>query len=205
MEILKQTSSTRENLGLLAVMEALKDSERITQRELALQTGLNLKRVNYCLHKLLEKGYIKFQRAKQNPDKRTYLYILTPTGLKAKSQLTYRFLKFTLDFYSKVEDKLGQCLQDFANQGFKKILLYGVSDVAHILNGMITNDSLQVVGIVDPHYVGEEFHNIPVLDLTGFDKLQWDVVVITTLENLEQSEAQLHSLGISTKVIRTLS
>ena len=62
--------------------------EQITQRELARTTGLNLKKVNYCLQKLLEKGYIKFQRVRKNPDKRSYLYILTPAGLKAKSQLT---------------------------------------------------------------------------------------------------------------------
>ncbi|HEY79942.1 MAG TPA: hypothetical protein G4O05_02525, partial [Caldilineae bacterium] len=41
--------------------------------------------------------------AVHNPDKRSYLYILTPAGLQAKSRLTYRFLRFTLDFYEQVE------------------------------------------------------------------------------------------------------
>lgn len=205
MDILKQTSSTRENLGFLAVMEALEDREHITQRELAQQTGLNLKKVNYCLHKLLERGYIKFQRARQNPDKRVYLYILTPAGVKAKSQLTYRFLKFTLDFYSKVEDKLRHCLQDFTDQGVRKILLYGVSDVAHILNGMLANGTIEMVGIVDSNYESEDFHGIPVFDFTAFEKLEWDVVVITTLDNLEESEQKLHALGIAAGVIKTLS
>ena len=68
-------------------MEALEAGERVTQRDLARVTGLNLKKVNYCLRKLLEKGHVKFQRARRNPDKRTYLYILTPAGLRAKSHL----------------------------------------------------------------------------------------------------------------------
>ena len=85
---------------MLAVMDVLADEGRVTQRELARRTGLNLKKVNYCLHKLLEKGYVKFQRAVHNPDKRSYLYIVTPAGLTAKSHLTYGFLKFTLGFYN---------------------------------------------------------------------------------------------------------
>ena len=105
MNLFKQDSSTREDMGLLAVMDVLVDEEQVTQRELSRRTGLNLKKVNYCLHKLLEKGHVKFQRVIHNPDKRAYLYILTPAGLKAKSHLTYRFLKFTLDFYNQVEVK----------------------------------------------------------------------------------------------------
>ena len=100
MEILRQSSATREDLGLLAVMDALEERDEISQRELARVTGLNLKKVNYCLHKLLEKGHVKFQRVRDNPDKRSYLYILTPAGLKAKSRLTYSFLRFTFDFYN---------------------------------------------------------------------------------------------------------
>ena len=63
MDIFRQSSLARENMGLLAVLEALEDGQKITQRELAVVTGLNLKKVNYCLHKLLEKGHVKFQRA----------------------------------------------------------------------------------------------------------------------------------------------
>ena len=47
MEIFRQSSPIRETLGLLAVIEALEEGERITQRELARVTGLNLKKVNY--------------------------------------------------------------------------------------------------------------------------------------------------------------
>jgi len=89
MDLLKQAPNTREALGLLAVMEALADQEKVTQRQLSRQTGLNLKKVHFCLHKLLEKGHVKFQRAVHNPDKRAYLYILTPAGVKARSELTY--------------------------------------------------------------------------------------------------------------------
>ena len=99
MDDIKQNSAVvKENLGLLAVMEAIEEKNHISQRELAKRTGLNLKKVNYCLHKLLEKGHVKFQKVRHNPDKRVYLYLLTPAGLKAKSKLTYGFLQYTLEF-----------------------------------------------------------------------------------------------------------
>lgn len=127
MAIPTQDTSTREDLGMLSVMEVLADRERVTQRELSRQTGLHLKKVNYCLHKLLEKGHVKFQRALNNPDKRVYLYILTPAGLRAKSRLTYRFLKFTMGYYARVEDKLMECLADIGSTGVRRLVLLGAS------------------------------------------------------------------------------
>jgi transcription initiation factor IIE alpha subunit len=80
MDLLDQRSAIREDLGLLAVMDALVDEEQVTQRELSRRTGLNLKKVNYCLHKLLEKGHIKFHNIVTNPNKRSYLYIRVVAG-----------------------------------------------------------------------------------------------------------------------------
>ena len=205
MDLLKQTSSTRENLGLLAVMEALEEREEITQRELAQATGLNLKKVNYCLHRLLEKGYVKFQRVIENPDKRAYLYILTPAGLQAKSHLTYRFLKFTLDFYNKVEAKLRQSLADMMEAGVRSLVLYGASDVARILLGMVNGEDVEVAGVVDEDYEGEGFHGVPVVKGKHLNDLVWDGVLITALDGVEEAEEHLMGLGVSPDAIWKVS
>ena len=203
MEILKQTSSSRENLGLLAVMEALEDREKVTQRELARLTGLNLKKVNYSLHKLLEKGFVKFQKVRDNPDKRAYLYILTPSGLKAKSRLTYGFLKFTLDFYTKVESKLRDCLRGMKSRGIEQVLLYGASDVARILIGLAEAEGIRVVGLVDDSENGFHFHGIEVISPDKLNRLNWDAIFVTALEDLDGVEERLAPWGVeSDQVIR---
>lgn len=194
MDIFKQSSNTREDLGMLAVMEVLEGRQRVTQRELAHQTGLNLKKVNYCLRKLLAKGYVKFQRVRQNPDKRAYLYILTPAGLRAKSQLTYRFLKFTLDFYNRMEEKLRRCLEEMDEAGLEKLVLYGASDVARILLELANGRGPEVVGIVDESYVGHEFHSVQVLKGGQLQEVSWDGVLITEIEDVEAAEVYLHRL-----------
>ena len=205
MDLFKQSSATREDLGMLAVMEALADDEQVTQRELSRRTGLNLKKVNYCLHKLLEKGHVKFQRAVHNPDKRVYLYILTPAGLKVKSQLTYRFLQFTLGFYNQVEVKLQQCLGQMAKNGVEKIVLYGANDVAKIVLDLVQGNGAEVVGILDEGYQGREFKGKKVIGRDELRDIGWDGVLITALEDLEKVEERLQEMGIPAEKVWRLA
>ncbi|MBB28945.1 MAG: MarR family EPS-associated transcriptional regulator [Gemmatimonadetes bacterium] len=201
MDILKQTSTTRENLGFLAVLEALEDQERITQRELADVTGLNLKKVNYCLNQLLEQGFVKFQRVRKNPDKRAYLYILTPDGIKAKSQLTYRFLKFTLDFYNKMEKTIKRCLDEMRKSGVERIALFGASEVAKILLSLLKSEHLTVECVLDGNFKGLEFHGVPVLKEDDVKELCVDAVLITSLDTNDKLEDQLRSFGVEDELV----
>ena len=197
MNLFKRDSETREDLGLLAVMDALADQEQVTQRELSRRTGLNLKKVNYCLHKLLEKGHVKFQRVVNNPDKRAYLYILTPAGLKAKSHLTYRFLKFTLDFYNQVETKLKQSLRDMAVAGVERVVLCGASEVAKIVLEQVKEDgSIEVIGVFDDQYGQNQFALAPILQADELRQTEWDVILITALDNLDAVETDLLNIGL---------
>jgi DNA-binding MarR family transcriptional regulator len=205
MNILRQKSSERENIGLLAILDVLENREHLTQRELSQATGLNLKKVNYCLHKLLEKGHVKFQRARHSPDKRTYLYILTPSGLKAKSLMTYDFLKFTLGFYNKMEGKLCRCLKDMKDVGIERIILYGVSDVVKILTELAGSEGLKIVGVVDKNYSGLEFNGVTIIAHKHLHDVSWDGVLITSLEGIREAEIQLLQLGVVEGVIWTLS
>lgn len=190
---------------MLAVMDALADEGQVTQRELANRTGLNLKKVNYCLHKLLEKGYVKFQRAVHNPDKRSYLYIVTPAGLKAKSHLTYGFLKFTLGFYNQVEEKLSRCLAEMARAGVERVVLCGASEAAKIVIGLVEGNGIRVVGVLDERYADEMFNGVPMLRAEDLPEGAWDGMLITALEDLDKVEAQLREMGLAEERIWRLS
>lgn len=203
MEILRQSSATREDLGLLAVMDALEEKDEISQRELARVTGLNLKKVNYCLHKLLEKGHVKFEHVRRNPDKRTYLYILTPAGLKAKSKLTYGFLKFTLDFYNQVEGKLKASLLAMTSAGIRRIVLFGRSDAARIVVEIAGEMSVHVVGISDAAQCGDDFHGVAAIDL-GVEQ-DWDGILVTDLGDVDASEQYLREVGVPSEKIWRLT
>ncbi len=205
MDLFRQNSATREDLGMLAVMDALAAKDQVTQRELSRQTGLNLKKVHFCLHKLLEKGYVKFQRALHNPDKRAYLYIVTPAGLKAKSELTYRFLKFTLDFYNQVEAKVQQTLATMEKAGIERVVLYGASEAARMVQEQTRANGIEVIGILDEHYQDQEFSGLPLLKAADLQGLAWDGVLITALENLDRAEHYLEEAGVAATKVWKLS
>ena len=190
-----QTNAAREDLGLLAVMDALVDEQQVTQRELARRTGLNLKKVNYCLHKLLDKGYVKFQRAARSPHKRSYLYILTPSGFQAKSRLAYRFVRLSLSFYNQVSARLGECLRQMAAAGMRRIALYGASDAARIVLEQMEASGLEVAGVVDDGRRGTLFHGVPVISGAELSREQVDAVLITVLDEVEDAEVQLRAAG----------
>jgi EPS-associated MarR family transcriptional regulator len=64
-----------------------------SQRALSRNCGVSLGSIHYCLNALIDKGYVKVQNFKNAQNKLTYLYILTPSGLNFKKELTVAFLK----------------------------------------------------------------------------------------------------------------
>lgn len=205
MDVIKNQSLVREDLGMLSVMDVLTERNQITQRELSRQTGLNLKKVNYCLHKLLEKGYVKFKRIIHNQEKRGYLYILTPAGIRAKSRLTYRFLKVSFEFYSHVESKLDECLTQMEHEGITRLILFGVSEAVKVVAAQADERGMQVVGILDEEYAQDTFCGLPVWDSVGSLPEGVDGFLITDLAEWDTVEQRVANLSLPEEKIWRLS
>ena len=90
-------------LRLLAKLQANPD---MSQRGLAADLGVSLGSVNYCLKALVEKGFVKAESFSKSPNKLGYAYLLTPSGIAAKSRLTASFLKRKQDEYNRLEKEI---------------------------------------------------------------------------------------------------
>jgi EPS-associated MarR family transcriptional regulator len=77
---------------LFWTLKHIQDNPTITQRSLAKEVGINVSSINFCLKALVEKGWVKLDNFSKNPDKLSYAYLLTPTGIAEKAALTRRFL-----------------------------------------------------------------------------------------------------------------
>ena len=77
----------------LDLLRKLESSPEFTQRELSHEMGVSLGKVNYCIKKLTEKGWVKLTNFTHNQNKMGYAYLLTPSGIEEKSRLTFFFLK----------------------------------------------------------------------------------------------------------------
>ena len=100
---------------LFWTLKLLQDSPGMSQRKLAKEVGINVSSINFCLKALAEKGWIKMGNFSKNPDKLSYAYLLTPTGVAEKAVLTRRFLQRKMAEYEKLRGEI-EALQREADQ-----------------------------------------------------------------------------------------
>jgi EPS-associated MarR family transcriptional regulator len=91
---------------LFWTLKVLQENPGVSQRTLAKEVGINVSTINFCLKALVEKGWIKMGNFSKNPDKLSYAYLLTPTGVAEKAALTKRFLQRKMAEYEKLRGEI---------------------------------------------------------------------------------------------------
>jgi len=88
------------------VLRGIENNPNSTQRELAEELGFSLGKLNYCLNALKEKGLVKMQNFRRNPNKIGYAYILTPKGIREKTKTTINFMQRKMAEYDELKKEL---------------------------------------------------------------------------------------------------
>lgn len=88
------------------LLKALDQDPHLSQRELAGALGISLGRVNYCLKALVQKGLIKVENFRSANRKSSYVYLLTPRGLRSKAEITLAFLRRKQDEYDQLQQEI---------------------------------------------------------------------------------------------------
>ncbi len=96
----------KNNPDHFSVLRKIKNKPNSTQRELAKELGFSLGKLNYCLNALKDKGLIKIQNFKKNPNKIQYIYKLTPKGISEKTKLTISFMKRKIKEYDELKAEI---------------------------------------------------------------------------------------------------
>ena len=88
---------------LLRLLEA---KPELSQRDLSRELGTSLGKVNYCLNALVDKGLIKVRNFRNNDNKLSYAYLLTPRGIKSKATITAQFLQRKMAEYESLKTEI---------------------------------------------------------------------------------------------------
>tara|TARA_B100000929_G_scaffold140303_1_gene111051 strand:- start:4762 stop:5067 length:306 start_codon:yes stop_codon:yes gene_type:complete len=88
------------------VLRKIQKKPESSQRELAEELGFSLGKLNYCLKALQDKGLVKIENFKKNPQKLNYIYVLTPKGISKKTKLTLNFMKRKMREYDELKNEL---------------------------------------------------------------------------------------------------
>jgi EPS-associated MarR family transcriptional regulator len=109
------------------ILKILEVNPEISQRDLARELDVSLGRVNFCLKALIEKGLLKVSNFRNSHNKLAYMYLLTPSGIEAKSAITAQFLKIKMQEYADLEAEI-QALRFEANQLNKAQMNLGLTN-----------------------------------------------------------------------------
>jgi EPS-associated MarR family transcriptional regulator len=109
----------------LELLKLLQEQPQMSQRDLAQAMGVSLGKANYCLNALMQKGLVKLERFRANPDKRHYAYLLTPAGVREKTRITMAFLRRKVAEYEALEKEIEQLRDDLENRRIQSAALSG--------------------------------------------------------------------------------
>ena len=101
-----------DNQDHFEILRKIEKKPNSTQRELADALGFSLGKLNYCIKALQNKGLVKIENFKKNPNKINYFYVLTPAGIATKTKLTINFMKKKMKEYDELKKELKQDVDD---------------------------------------------------------------------------------------------
>lgn len=88
------------------ILKAIESNPEISQREIARKLGISLGKVNFCLKALIEVGWVKAENFRNNKNKFSYVYLLTPNGIEQKAIIAMRFLKLKIQEYEQLKAEI---------------------------------------------------------------------------------------------------
>lgn len=152
----------------LAVLNAVHENDKVTQRSLAQEVGVALGLANAYLKRCVKKGLVKVKQAPAN----RYLYYLTPKGFAEKSRLTAEYLNHSLNVFRRAREEYTLALATCEAEGWYRVALIGVSDLAEVAILSAIGTKVELIEIVDRSYHSDKFADLPVVsDLSTFERV----------------------------------
>ena len=97
-----------KNQDHFEVLRKMQEKPETPQRKLAEELGFSLGKLNYCLKRLNEHGLIKVKRFTNSNNKLSYIYVLTPRGMRARTKLTINYMKQKMKEYDELKKELNK-------------------------------------------------------------------------------------------------
>jgi DNA-binding Lrp family transcriptional regulator len=160
----------------LKLLEAVEQDAHVTQRSLANRLGIALGLANIYVRRLMRKGYIKCVNVQPN----RISYLITPRGIAEKARLTYEFMDYSLHLYKEVRQHLREVLQECA-EAERKVAIFGRGEAAELAYLSLRESGLEPVAVFDING-GDMFLGIPVLPLAEHRNVNYDLMIVASLE-----------------------
>jgi DNA-binding Lrp family transcriptional regulator len=187
-----------QDIRTLKLLEEIDKDYTQSQRDLSDKLNISLGLVNSFVKRLANKGYFKITMISKNRVK----YILTPKGVMEKTRLTYQYLQYSFELYRGARRNLQKHFNGLEAIGVKRVVFYGVSEIAEIAYISLQETAIKMVAIVDEKRVGKIFLGNVVKDPCVLESLSFDKILITSLKKDDSQLEKILEKGIaSSKVV----
>jgi DNA-binding MarR family transcriptional regulator len=167
----------RDNQLILTLLTALEDDPTLTQKDLATRLGVAVGMVNSYIKRVIYKGYVKTKHMQR----RRLKYLLTASGIKEKTRLTYEFLTWSYQYIYLVRDKVKDNLIPLVNEGHRRIVFYGSGEVAELAYLVLSELKAELIAIIDPENEGKRCIGYNILSWEQVESLEdFDILLILT-------------------------
>jgi len=181
-----------QDLRILKILEEIDNDYTPSQRDLSKKLNISLGLVNSFVRRLANKGYFKITTIPRNRVK----YILTPKGSAEKTRLAYQYIQYSFEFYRKARNNLQKVFKGLMAQRVKRVVFYGVSDLAEIAHISLQETPIKMVAMVDEKKTGKIFIGNPVKNITLLDSLSFDKILVTYMSEKNAALERLLKHGI---------
>jgi len=113
--------STTSQERYLELLEQIDDNPEATQASLADKMGVAIGTVNWHLKRMVEKGYLKVNRA----GRRKLQYIITPEGIALRARLAVDYVRSSMDLYRLIRTRMIKASKQLKEEDVNEIILIG--------------------------------------------------------------------------------
>lgn len=166
---------------------------------MASRLGIALGLTNLYVKRLARKGYIKCVSVRSNRIR----YLITPKGIAAKARLTYEFVDHSLKLYGQARTHLRLVLARQVAEAHRRFAIYGTSEAAELAYISLRELGIDPVAILVDEPNGP-FLGLDVLPLADHATVDYDLMIIATLEKAGPLVATLLAAGVPAEKLCTL-
>ena len=190
----------KQDLHILRLMGEVDRDGNSSQRELSQRLDISVGLVNTFLKRLVNKGYFKVKTMPRNRVK----YFLTPEGLARKARLTADYLRYSVNFYKDIKTLLLDKYAEMEKDGVNSILFFGAGEVADLAYLYLQLTPIYLAGIIDDSKKGKSFFGHEIAGIEGTGQADWDMILVTRLDQIEKTIDMLCEAGVDRNRIATI-
>jgi FlaA1/EpsC-like NDP-sugar epimerase len=114
------------------------------------------------------------------------------------------YLQYSVNFYRDIKKLLINKYKEMEKNSVNSVLFYGAGEVAELAYLYLQLTNIRLIGIIDDEMKGRNFFGLRIAESGRIRQMEWDMVLLTRLEDTDEDIKNLLERGIDPERIATI-